>query len=147
MAPANGLANGLRWLLLLVCSDQSGGLRWRQRFVVTNLLALYAAFNAGWTWLVVVASITAVISVGYYFKILRAMYFKAPASEESISVNLSTRLILGATSFVTLFLGLAPQMGFTNADKLANRPAVEQPAAAVETIPAPASAPTPAVNP
>ena len=46
---------------------------------VAKFYIFWAAFNAGWTWLVVLAAVNSVISVGYYFKILRAMYFEEPA--------------------------------------------------------------------
>ncbi len=85
-----------------------------------------AAYNAGWIGLVLLASVNSVISVGYYFKILRAMYFKDPVSDEEIPVNLSTRLTLGVTSFVTLCLGLAPQLGFIKADMLVTKPVAIQ---------------------
>jgi NADH-quinone oxidoreductase subunit N len=97
---------------------------------VAKFYVFWAAFNAGWTWLVILAAINSVISVGYYFKILRAMYFQAPTSAAPVPMNLPIRLTLAATSFVTLFLGLAPQLGFTAADKLANNPALVAPAPA-----------------
>jgi len=63
-----------------------------------------------------------VIGVGYYFKILHAMYFKPPVSEGPIAITMPYRLVLGVTSFVTLFLGLAPEVAFARAERLANKP-------------------------
>src|SRR5258708_1259939 len=103
---------------------------------IVKFYVLSAAYNAGWVWLVLLASVNSVISVGYYFKILRVMYFKAPTSEDPIQVNLSTRLTLGVTSFVTLFLGIAPQIGFLKMDMLANR-SVSEPVAALSAPVAP----------
>ena len=79
---------------------------------IAKFYIFWAAFSAGWTWLVVLAAVNSVISVGYYFKILRAMYFQAPVSEAPIEINPSMRLTLAVTSFVTLFAGLFPQIGF-----------------------------------
>jgi len=93
---------------------------------VAKFYVFWAAFNAGWTWLVVLAAVNSVISVGYYFKILRAMYFQAPVSEAPVPMELSMRLTLAVTSFVTLFLGLFPQVGFAKAERLASRSAMEQ---------------------
>jgi len=93
---------------------------------VAKFYIFWAAFSAGWTWLVVLAAVNSVISVGYYFKILRAMYFQPPASEAPVAMNLPMRLTLAVTSFVTLFVGLFPQVGFAKAVRLAPRPAVEQ---------------------
>jgi NADH-quinone oxidoreductase subunit N len=107
---------------------------------IAKFYVFTAAYNAGWIWLVLVATVNSVISVGYYFKILRAMYFVAPVSDAPIPINLSTRLTLAATSFATLFFGVFPQCGFTQTDKLINKPAV------VEAIAA-TSAPAPSVLP
>jgi len=103
---------------------------------VAKFYIFWAAFSAGWTWLVVLAAVNSVISVGYYFKILRAMYFEKPVSEVPIPMTLSMRLTLAATSFVTLVFGIFPQMGFAMAERLAPRPAVEAPA-----VPPPAALP------
>jgi NADH-quinone oxidoreductase subunit N len=78
---------------------------------IAKFYVFSAALSAGWVWLVIIAAVNSVISVGYYFKILRAMYLEKPVSEDPISVNLSTRLTLAATSFVTLFFGILPQIG------------------------------------
>src|SRR5258706_9572356 len=86
-----------------------------------------AAYNAGWIWLVILAAINSVISVGYYFKILHAMYFQAPVSQSPIAINLPTRLTLAITSFVTLGLGMAPQTGLTHVEKLVQKTALETP--------------------
>ncbi len=83
-----------------------------------------AAYHAGWIGLVLIASANSVIAVGYYFKIIHVMYFKPPVSEAPLVVSLPYRLVLGITSFVTLFLGLAPQAGFATAEKLVNKPAL-----------------------
>jgi len=90
---------------------------------IAKFYVFTAAYNAGWLWLVLIATVNSVISVGYYFKILRAMYFAAPVSETPVPVNVATRLILAGTAFATLFLGIIPQYGFAVTDKLVNKPA------------------------
>jgi NADH:ubiquinone oxidoreductase subunit 2 (subunit N) len=70
--------------------------------------------------------VNSVISVGYYFKILHAMYFRQSATAHPIEINLSTRLTLAVTSFVTLFIGVAPQIGFAMTDKLVATPTAER---------------------
>ena len=40
---------------------------------IAKFYVFYAAFNAGWLWLVIIAAINSVIAVGYYFKILRSI--------------------------------------------------------------------------
>lgn len=76
---------------------------------IAKFYVFSVAYNAGWLWLVVLGAINSVISVGYYFKILHAMYFQAPASAASLEMDLLTRCILGVTSFATLSLGISPQ--------------------------------------
>jgi NADH-quinone oxidoreductase subunit N len=93
---------------------------------VAKFYIFWAALSAGWIWLVVLAGINSVISVGYYFKILRAMYFQAPASEAPVAINFSMRLTLAVTSFVTLFVGMFPQIGFAKAERLASPPVIRQ---------------------
>jgi NADH-quinone oxidoreductase subunit N len=100
---------------------------------VAKFYIFWAAFSSGWTWLVVLAAVNSVISAGYYFKILCAMYFEKPASGAPVPMTLSMRLTLAVTSFVTLGFGIFPQTGFAKAERLAPRPAVEQPVARPET--------------
>ena len=97
---------------------------------IAKFYVFSAAYNAGWIWLVLVAALNSVIAVGYYFKILHAIYFKPPVSEGAVPVPLSSRLILGVTSFITLSLGIAPQIGLSRLEKIVNKPnaaAVEVP--------------------
>jgi NADH-quinone oxidoreductase subunit N len=97
---------------------------------IAKFYVLSAAYNAGWIWLVLIASANSVIAVGYYFKILHAMYFKAPVSTEAVPITLPIRFVLGVTSFVTLCMGIAPQAGFAMVQKL-----VATPPAATTTTP------------
>lgn len=75
---------------------------------VAKFYVFAAAFQSGWKWLVLAGALNSVISVGYYFKILHAMYFQSPSSTAPIALGTSERVTLAATSFFTLFLGLFP---------------------------------------
>ena len=77
---------------------------------IAKFYVFLAASQAGWKWLVALAAFNSVISVGYYFKIIHQMYFRAPANDAPLDLALSERLTLAATSFFTLGLGLAPQI-------------------------------------
>jgi len=77
---------------------------------IAKFYVFLAAYQAGWKWLVVLGAFNSVISAGYYFKIIHQMYFRAPAETQPLNLALSERLTLAATSFFTLFLGLAPQI-------------------------------------
>jgi NADH-quinone oxidoreductase subunit N len=114
---------------------------------VAKFYVFWAAFSTGWIWLVVLAAVNSVISIGYYFKILRVMYFEKPVSEAPIPMTLAMRLTLAVTSFVTLFSGIFPETGFAKAERLAPRPAVEQPAASPPVTLPPATLPGTLVQP
>lgn len=89
---------------------------------IAKFYVFSAAYHSGWIWLMGIAALNSVISVGYYFKILRAMYFKAPASDAVIPVPFTGRVILAVTSFATLFIGLAPQVTLSAAKRLVQSP-------------------------
>lgn len=77
---------------------------------VAKFYVMAAAFQEKWLWLVVVAGINSVISVGYYFKLLHAMFFKAPVDETPITITPPTRFILTVTAVATILLGVGPQI-------------------------------------
>jgi NADH-quinone oxidoreductase subunit N len=79
---------------------------------VAKFFVFSSAFQAGWVWLVVLAALNSVISVGYYFKIVRAMYFGKPTESTPISIAVPERFVLGVTSFVTLVFGVAPPISW-----------------------------------
>jgi NADH-quinone oxidoreductase subunit N len=67
-----------------------------------------AAINKGFTGIVIVAVISSLISVYYYFRIIIAMYFRT--STESVGAKLTAAeiLVLIITTSVILILGLLP---------------------------------------
>jgi NADH-quinone oxidoreductase subunit N len=77
---------------------------------VSKFYVLSSAFHAGWKLLVVWAALNAVIGAAYYFKIVRAMYLQTSDEVLVIELNFQERLVLAATSFFTLAIGLAPQI-------------------------------------
>jgi len=86
---------------------------------VAKFYVFAAAYDAGWLWLVILATLNSVISVGYYFKILHAMYFQPPSASAPVEISLSIRLALGLTSAVTLLLGVYPQYALMRTQTLA----------------------------
>jgi NADH-quinone oxidoreductase subunit N len=77
---------------------------------IAKYYVFQAAFQSGWLWLVLLAAVNSVISAAYYFRIIRWMYFQEPASEQPLPpLGSRERLVLAATSFFTLSVGLAPQ--------------------------------------
>jgi len=77
---------------------------------VVKFYVLSAAFHSGWTLLVFWAALNAVIGAAYYFKVIRAMYLQTSETPVTVELTIQERLVLGATSFFTLAIGLAPQL-------------------------------------
>jgi NADH-quinone oxidoreductase subunit N len=74
---------------------------------VAKLYIFGAAISAGWIWLVVIAGITTVISLFYYIRVVRNMYFFEPApDQEPIRFSLYSRAVLFALLIPTLVLGI-----------------------------------------
>jgi NADH-quinone oxidoreductase subunit N len=74
----------------------------------SKLFVLQAALDAGYTWLVVVAVLLSVIGAFYYLRIVKLMYFDAPAGEITIERRVGTRWVLSGMAMITLFFGILP---------------------------------------
>jgi NADH-quinone oxidoreductase subunit N len=72
-------------------------------------LLLSLAVGAGHIWLVILAIITSVIGVYYYFKIILAMYFKSGSWNE-ILVSSSQRFLLAVLLILVFILGIFPDL-------------------------------------
>jgi NADH-quinone oxidoreductase subunit N len=68
-----------------------------------------AAINANFIWLAVVAVMTALIGAFYYLRIVKVMYFDAPADSEPIRARGDAQLVLSANGLSLLLLGIFPQ--------------------------------------
>jgi NADH-quinone oxidoreductase subunit N len=78
-----------------------------------KLSVLYAVVSAGQIWLAVVAVLFSLIGAFYYLRIVKLMYFDAPA-EGALAVPASAghgemRLLLSMNGLLLLVLGLVPQ--------------------------------------
>jgi len=97
-----------------------------------KLFVLQAALDAGYTWLVVVAVLLSVLQalvasgqalyiglaifavlmslIGsfYYLRVVKVMYFDAPAGEVTLAPLAGARWMLSATAVATLVLGIFP---------------------------------------
>ncbi len=65
---------------------------------VGKFYAFSAAYDRGWTWLVVVGVVATAVSLYYYLGVIRAMYLSAPAELRPVSVGGSPprEVLLGA---------------------------------------------------
>ncbi|WP_024929778.1 NADH-quinone oxidoreductase subunit NuoN [Methylophilus sp. OH31] len=71
---------------------------------------LQAAWQAGFTWQVVLAVLMATIGAFYYLNIVRKMYFDAPEDHTPLNAPLDMRFILSVHSLALLGLGLFPEV-------------------------------------
>jgi NADH-quinone oxidoreductase subunit N len=85
---------------------------------VAKLFLFGAVISAGWIWLVAIAGLTTIISLFYYIRVVRAMYFHKPEEGAGpISFSLDTTIILLALLIPTLLLGVyfTPLLEFARA--------------------------------
>ena len=82
--------------------------------VTAGFFAKYFIFTAmigtTYKWLLILAVLTSCVGVYYYFKVIIAMYFKKPETEEPVPFEMQHALLLGITVIVTLVLGLLPDL-------------------------------------
>ncbi len=71
---------------------------------------LQAAWQAGFTWQVVLAVLMAVIGAFYYLNIVRKMYFDSPADHAPLTAPVDMQFILSVNSLALLGLGLFPEI-------------------------------------
>ncbi|MDP2182677.1 MAG: NADH-quinone oxidoreductase subunit N [Actinomycetota bacterium] len=81
-----------------------------------KLYLFSAAIDAAWYWLVVVALIASVISAGYYFRLIHAMFSgtreNPPAEETAPTPAASLALMLAAVATVAVGVAAGPLLGF-----------------------------------
>jgi NADH-quinone oxidoreductase subunit N len=80
--------------------------------VTSGFFAKYFVFSlligTSYNWLIILAILTSAVGVYYYFKVIIAMYFKAPAKEDGITIDSSHVVLLLLTTLFTIALGLVP---------------------------------------
>src|SRR5580765_375886 len=73
-----------------------------------KLLVLKAAIDAGMMWLAIVAIVFAIVGMFYYLRVIKVMYFDAPAQKGALVLpqDIPLRWILSINGAALLFLGL-----------------------------------------
>ncbi|MGB9807036.1 MAG: NADH-quinone oxidoreductase subunit N [Thermosulfidibacteraceae bacterium] len=75
---------------------------------VGKFLIFSAALKAGFYWLLVIAVVTSVISLYYYFKIARSMYLEEPVADEPLLQPLSVKIAIFLLAILTVVFGVYP---------------------------------------
>ncbi|MFP8487846.1 NADH-quinone oxidoreductase subunit N [Gracilimonas sp. Q87] len=74
---------------------------------VAKLYIFGAAVSGGWFWLVAIAGITTVISLFYYIRVVRNLFFYRPSKETSpISFSIGAKVFLFVLLIPTILLGI-----------------------------------------
>jgi NADH-quinone oxidoreductase subunit N len=71
---------------------------------VSKVFIFTAAWDQGFAWLVVIALINTVVSLVYYGRIVKAMYFDAPLKEDHLTtpIGLSSSIALTTTALIVI---------------------------------------------
>ncbi|WP_066738972.1 NADH-quinone oxidoreductase subunit NuoN [Cupriavidus sp. D384] len=94
-------------LLMLVMMFSMAGIPPTVGFYA-KLAVLSAVVKAGMSWLAVVAVVFSLIGAFYYLRIVKLMYFDAPAGEEPLEASVGVRSILSLNGLAVILLGLFP---------------------------------------
>ncbi len=87
---------------------------------VSKLFIFTAVWGQGLYWLVVIALINTVVSLVYYGRIVKAMYFDAPLKEDHLSTPMSLSSSIALTSAAVIVITFAAQVVLLIANPAAN---------------------------
>lgn len=73
-----------------------------------KLSVLSAVIDAGMPWLAIVAVLFSLVGAFYYLRVVKAMYFDAPADDVPVQATLGLRSLLSVNGLLVLVLGLFP---------------------------------------
>jgi len=71
---------------------------------------LQAVVAAGYMWLAIVAVLFSLIGTFYYLRVVKVMYFDAPADETPFAAPLDMRILISANGLAVAVLGIFPQV-------------------------------------
>jgi NADH-quinone oxidoreductase subunit N len=94
-------------LLMLVMMFSMAGIPPTVGFYA-KLSVLQAVVKSGMTWLAVLAVVFSLIGAFYYLRVVKLMYFDAPAGEEPLEASMGLRSVLSLNGLVVVLLGLFP---------------------------------------
>jgi NADH-quinone oxidoreductase subunit N len=71
---------------------------------------LQAVVAAGYMWLAIVAVLFSLIGAFYYLRVVKVMYFDAPADDSPLTAPLDMRILISANGLAVALLGIFPQV-------------------------------------
>jgi NADH-quinone oxidoreductase subunit N len=82
----------------------------------SKIVLFTAAWGEGQQWLVVIALLNSIVSLVYYGRLIKAMFFDAPAKEGRLttSLGLGTSVALASAALLVLFIIVPAILSFSN---------------------------------
>ncbi len=74
-----------------------------------KLSVLQAVVNAGYLWLAVIAVLFSLIGAFYYLRLVKLMYFDAPADTSPITPHADVRTLMTLNGLAILVFGIMPE--------------------------------------
>jgi NADH-quinone oxidoreductase subunit N len=106
------------------------------KFLLLKAVVEHGASNSAYYWLVAIAIIGVVISLYYYFGVIRAIYWSKELTDLSpISVSIPARLVLVVCAAGMLYLGLLPDRAVKETDRAVQVLRINTPVAAISKVP------------
>jgi NADH-quinone oxidoreductase subunit N len=109
ISSVRGLANRspeIGWLLAILMFGMSG-MPFFAGFV-GKILAFVAAGNSGYLWVVIVGTLTTVIGLAFYLRVVALVFSKPESDEKPVQASLSSRFAIIIATAVTLVFGIVP---------------------------------------
>ena len=109
IADLKGLSNKSPWfaLLTLFMMMSLAGLPPTVGFYA-KLSVLGAVVDAGMPWLAIVAVLFSLVGAFYYLRVIKVMYFDAPADDVPVEATFGLRSVLSVNGVLVLLLGIFP---------------------------------------
>lgn len=92
---------------LAVCLASLGGMPPMVGFI-SKLYLFYGVYQQGLEWLVVAGALNSAVSLYYYLRVVKTMYFVEPAESTSVASSGTTRVALVASVLAVFVVGLYP---------------------------------------
>ncbi len=73
-----------------------------------KLSVLQAVVSIGYVWLAVIAVLFSLVGAFYYVRVVKLMYFDAPAQREAMQVGVDCRVLMSVNGIAVLVLGMVP---------------------------------------
>lgn len=106
------------------------------KFLLLKAVVERGAANSAYFWLVGFAIIGVVISLYYYFGVIRAIYWSKESTDLSpISVSIPARLVLVVCATGMLYLGLLPNRAVKETDRAVQVLRINTPVAVISKVP------------